>query len=198
MPRIPVVTADQAGPVTRVLYRVVARRYGAVPEPFAVTAHHPKLMRAYGVFEMLAERASTVLPTSVRELAVYRVAVRLGCSWCIDFGTMLQQHDGLDIDRLKAIDDYAGSPLYTRQERLALAYADAMTDTPIAVTDEQVAELEQEFGRAGVVELSLQIGLENMRGRSNAALGIVDQGFASGDACRVELGEVRPEGTAGA
>lgn len=198
MPRIPAVTTDQAGPVTRVLYRVLARKYGAVPEPFAVAAHHPKLMRAYGVFEVLAERASTELPVSVRELAVYRVAARLGCSWCVDFGTMLQQHDGLDIDRLKAIDEYATSPLYTLHERLALAYADAMTDTPIAVTDEQVAELEGAFGRAGVVELSLLVGLENMRARSNAALGVVDQGFTSGDACRVELGEVRREGAAGA
>jgi AhpD family alkylhydroperoxidase len=74
---------------------------------------------------MLAGRASTALPASVRELAVYRTAVRLGCSWCIDFGTMLQKHEGLDIERLKNIDDYATSPHFSRLERLALACADA-------------------------------------------------------------------------
>jgi alkylhydroperoxidase family enzyme len=35
-----------------------------------------------------------------------------------------------------------------------------MTRAPIAV-DEQVAELEREFGRKGVIELTYQIGLQN-------------------------------------
>jgi alkylhydroperoxidase family enzyme len=115
------------------------------------------------------------------------LAVRLGCSWCIDFGTMLLKHQVLDIERLKNIDDYATSPYFTQRERLALAYADAMTATPVAVTDEQVAQPEREFGRKGVLELTYQIGLENMRARMNSALEITDQGFTSGEACRVPV-----------
>jgi hypothetical protein len=38
-----------------------------------------------------------------------------------------------------------------------------------------------------VVELTYQIALENMRARMNSALGIAEQGFSSGDACRVPL-----------
>lgn len=185
MPRIPAVPAKDAGPVTKLAYRYAARRFGAVPEPFAVAAHQPALMRASAIHELLVEKAIKHLPVNVRELAQYRTAVRLGCSWCVDFGTMLQKHAGLDIDRLKNIDDYATSELFTRQERLALAYADAMSGTPVAVTDEQVAEIEREFGRAGLWELTYLIGLENLRARTNSALGITDQGFTSGDACRV-------------
>lgn len=187
MPRIPGVAASQASRLVRLVYRFTRRRYGAVPEPLTVSAHQPRTMLASGVHELLVERATHVLPVTVAELAVYRTAVVLNCSWCIDFGTMLQRHKGLDIERLKHIDDYATSPLFTRQERLAVAYADAMTDTPVSVTDEQVAELEHEFGRAGVVELTYLIGLENSRGRVNSALGITDQGFTSGEACRVPL-----------
>jgi hypothetical protein len=36
-----------------------------------------------------------------------------------------------------------------------------------------------------VIELTYQIGIENMRARMNSALGITEQGFNSGDACRV-------------
>ncbi|WP_298179419.1 carboxymuconolactone decarboxylase family protein [Saccharomonospora sp.] len=187
MPRIPAVPMERAGHLTRLLYRVTRRRYGAVPEPFAVSAHHPRILLASGLHELMAERATRVLPPSVADLAVYRVAVRMNCSWCIDFGTMLQKHRGLDIERLKHIDDYAESSLFTRQERLAIAYADAMTETPVSVTDEQMAELEREFGRAGVVELTYLIGLENARSRTNSALGITDQGFTSGEACAVPL-----------
>jgi AhpD family alkylhydroperoxidase len=163
------------------------KRYGAVPEPIAVSAHHPALLRASAVHELMVEKAARTLPVSVRELAVYRTATQLGCSWCVDFGTMLQRLDGLDIERLKHIDDYTTSPAFTAQERLAIAYADAMTTTPVSVTGEQTAELEKEFGRKGLLELTYVVALENMRGRTNSALGITDQGFTSGDACRVPL-----------
>jgi len=36
-----------------------------------------------------------------------------------------------------------------------------------------------------VVELTYQIGVEDMRARMYSALGITEQGFSSGDACRV-------------
>jgi len=185
MPRIEPVTPERAGLATRATYAFAARRYGVVPEPFAVLAQHPALMRATGVHEMLVERASKVLPANVRELAVYRAAWTLGCSWCVDFGTMLQRLDGLDTERLAHIADYATSDLYSDDEKAAIAYADAVTgDVATAVTDEQVADLERRFGRAGVVELTYQIALENMRGRMNSALGIQEQGFST-DACRV-------------
>ncbi|CRK55575.1 hypothetical protein [Alloactinosynnema sp. L-07] len=185
MPRIKAVTTGEAGPLLRTIYWFARRRFGAVPEPVAVSAHHRGLMMASARHELAVQKASKVLPASVRELAVYRVAQSLGCSWCVDFGTMLQRLDGLDIDRLKEIDNYAESDAYSAHERLAIAYADAMTSNPVSVTDEQVAELKDVFGEKGVIELSYQIGLENMRARVNSALGIVDQGFTSGDACRI-------------
>lgn len=187
MPRIDPVTSEDAGPMTKAMYRYAAKRYGATPEPFAVSAQHKGLMIAGGVHEMLVEKVSKALPQNVRDIAVYRTAVNLGCQWCIDFGTMLQRHAGLDIERLKHIDDYATSELYTPEERLAIAYADAMTATPTAVTDEQVAELKVAFGDKGVVELTYHIALENMRSAINLALGLTAQGFTSGDACRVPM-----------
>jgi AhpD family alkylhydroperoxidase len=133
----------------------------------------------------MIDRASRTLPVSVRELAVFWTARAIGCSWCIDFGAMLQRLDGLDIERLKEIDNYATSTAFTDDERAAIAYADAMTTDPHTVTDEQVADLRARFGDAGVIELSYQIGVENMRARMNSALGITEQGFNSGDSCRI-------------
>ena len=187
MPRIPGVPVEDANWLIRAAYRYSRKQFGAVLEPATVMAHHPGVMVASSGHELGVRRVSKALPTALGELVVYRTAVRLGCSWCVDFGTMLQKHDGLDIERLKKIDDYATSSAFTRPERLAIAYADAMSGEQVTVTDEQVAELEREFGRDGVVELTYQIALENSRARMNSALGIVDQGFTSGDACRVPL-----------
>ena len=61
-----------------------------------------------------------------------------------------------------------------------------MTAQPTTVTDEQVAGLEAALGRAGLVELTHAIALENMRARFNHALGITDQGFDA--ACAVPAG----------
>ncbi len=183
--RIEPLSPKRAGLLTRTMYRVAKRRYGQVPEPFAVSAHHRKLMIAGAVHETMVDRASRTLPVGVRELAVLWTARAIGCSWCVDFGSMLQRLDGLDIERLKDIDNYATSPLFSDDERAAIAYADAMTTDPHTVTDEQVADLRARFGDAGVFELTYQIGLENMRARVNSALGITEQGFNSGDACRI-------------
>ncbi|OBA62777.1 transposase [Mycobacterium sp. 1100029.7] len=183
--RIEPLPPQRAGLMTRVMYRIAKRRYGQVPEPFAVAAHHRRLMVAGAVHETMIDRASTTLPANVRELAVYWTARAIGCSWCVDFGAMLQRLDGLDIKRLKEIDDYATSTAFSDDERAAIAYADAMTTDPHTVTDDQVADLRARFGDAGVIELTYQIGVENMRARMNSALGITEQGFNSGDSCRI-------------
>jgi AhpD family alkylhydroperoxidase len=183
--RIEPLPPKRAGLITRAMYRVAKRRFGEVPEPFAVTAHHPRLMIAGAVHETMIERASRTLPVSVRELAVFWTARTIGCSWCVDFGSMLQRLDGLDVERLKDIENYATSPYFSEDERAAIAYADAMTTDPHTVTDKQVADLRARFGDAGVIELTYHIGVENMRARMNTALGITEQGFNSGDACRI-------------
>ena len=193
MPRIPGVPTREASPLLRVVYWFAKRRLGAVPEPFTVLARHRKLFMASARHELATEKASKVLPNNVREIAVYRVAQQLGCSWCVDFGTMLQKHEGLDVERLKQIDDYETSSAYDRQERIAIAYADAMSATPTRATEEQVAELVSEFGQEGVLELTYQIGLENMRARMYSALDLRDQGFTSGDACRIPVPADAPE-----
>ena len=184
-PRIEPLPPQRAGLLTRLMYRYAKREFGEVPEPFTVAAHHPRLLVANAVHETLLKSGSKTLPDSVRDLAVFWTARTMGCSWCVDFGTMLMRMESLDVERLKHIDEYATSPLFSDDERAAIAYADAMTTDPHTVTDEQVDDLKRRFGEAGVIELTYQIGVENMRSRMYAALGITEQGFSSGDACRV-------------
>ena len=179
MGRIPVVPENEAGVLGRLAYRYARRRYGDVPEPFAVLRHHRRLFWAAAVAEWAYEKALVVLPVQLRHLVTYRVATVVGCSWCVDFGTMLQRLDGVDVDRLRHIDDYGTSSRFSSTEQLALAYADAMTAQPTTVSDDLAAALETALGRDGLVELTFAIGLENMRARSNHALGITDQGFSA-------------------
>jgi alkylhydroperoxidase family enzyme len=181
MARIPLVPERDAGLLGRLAYRYAAKRFGEVPEPFAALRHHPGLFWSAAVGESLIERAATVLPPRLRDLAVYRTATRVGCSWCVDFGEMLWIRRGLDADHLRraAADDAPDDAGFDDDERAVMAYADAMSAQPIAVTDDQVADLDARLGHAGLVELTQLIAVENQRARANAALGLRAQGFAA-------------------
>lgn len=187
MPRIPEVRSRDAGWFVRLIYRLSRRYLGAVAQPVSVSAHHRGVLLSIGLTELSVHKAVRALPLSVRELAVYRVATKIGCSWCVDFGELLQLKEGLDIGRLKEIESYQTSEHYTELDRLVIEYADAMTELPMRVTDEQVAELDWRLGHRGVVELSYLISLENQRTRLNHALGITSQGFTTSEACRVPM-----------
>ncbi len=185
MSRITAVSPQDAGPIVKIGYRMARKQVGEVPEPFAVLAHHRKLFVASARHELALRKAMHVVPDALIQLAVYRTAWTVGCSWCVDFGAMLMRLDELDVDRLKEIADFETSDKFTEADREVIRYADAMTATPMSVTDEQVAALVATYGEAGVLELTYQISHENQRARMNHALGITDQGFGSGDSCRV-------------
>ncbi|WP_328308394.1 carboxymuconolactone decarboxylase family protein [Actinomycetospora sp. NBC_00405] len=181
MSRIPLVPDRDAGILGRLAYAYARRRFGEVPEPFRALRHHPGLFRTSAIAESLAEKAATVLPARFRDLAVYRTATQVGCSWCVDFGEMLWLRQGLDGDHLRraAADGAPDDPGFNDDERAILAYADAMTAQPPTVTDAQVADLDTRLGHAGLVELTYLIAVENQRARMNLALGLHAQGFAA-------------------
>jgi len=185
MARIEGVPAERAGLLIRLVYRVARRMYGQVPEPGTIMAHHRGILLNSAMFEMGNERVLKRLDPALRDLVIHRVSTEIGCSWCIDFGTMLSIRAGMNIDRLRELDRYETSNAFTPLEKLALAYADATTAQPMTVTDDMVAELRRHLDDAQLVELTYAIVLENQRSRFNHALGITAQGFTSGDACAV-------------
>ena len=73
------------------------------------------------------------------------------------------------------------SSVYTPLERNVMAYAAAMSRTPVAVTDEMTEGLLSELGPDGLVELTARVGVMNMTARGNVALGIRSEHFA--EAC---------------
>ena len=72
---------------------------------------------------------------------------------------------------------YATSPLYREAERVALAYADAMTITGREVSDELFARLRRFYTDDAIVELTEIIAWENASSKFNRALRVPSQGF---------------------
>jgi alkylhydroperoxidase family enzyme len=68
-------------------------------------------------------------------------------------------------------------------DRLVLEYADAMTRTPVEVSDALFARLRESFTDAQLVELTSAIAWENYRARYDHAFGIEGENFSAGAVC---------------
>jgi alkylhydroperoxidase family enzyme len=101
----------------------------------------------------------------------------------MDFGFWEFYRRGVDPTKISQVPSWRESDVYNEIERLVLEYAEAMTETPPTVSDGLFARLRERLGDARLVELTALISLENMRSRTNAALGLESQGFKA--ACEV-------------
>ncbi len=169
-------------PPRTLLYRLVEwysrRVYGDMLEPGKAMAHNPAVLRADLKFERAVAKFDRLDPV-LKELAVMTAAARIGCSWCMDFGFWEGRKRGIPVGKLRAVPDWRQHrDVFTSLELDVLDYADAMCQTPPAVTDDMASGLLGQLGEAAMVELTFMVGLENQRSRVNAALGLHSQGFA--------------------
>ena len=84
---------------------------------------------------------------------------------------------GVATEKLEALNDYAKSSLFTDAEKVALEYADAITDTRREVEDELFARVKRHFDDDTIAELTMIIAWENESSRFNRAFRIPSQGF---------------------
>ena len=152
------------------------RSYGVLPDPLAAMGHNTRVLLTDARFETSLSRWNRLDPT-LKALAVMTSAVEIGCSWCVDFGYWISTQRGVDPAKLRAVPRWRDSDVFTDLERRVLAYAEAMSVTPPAVTDEMVAGLRRSLDDAELVELTMMISVENSRSRFNSALGLTSQGF---------------------
>ncbi|HEY1522722.1 MAG TPA: carboxymuconolactone decarboxylase family protein [Solirubrobacteraceae bacterium] len=171
-------------------FRTARRMYGRETEPLQAMAHHRPLMLGLGAISFADERFSHAVDEEIKHLARLRAAQLVGCEWCLDFGSYLAQKAGSDPEKLRALATWRDSPLFDERECLVLEYAEAMTRTPVDVSDELFARLREHFDERQMVELTMSVALENLYTRFNWAMGIEGEGFSEGMYC------VTPQGRA--
>lgn len=178
--RIPKASID--GIYGRMLSTYAKRTYGEIPDFAYVVFHHKPLTKAMLSFEGKAAKFDRLDP-NLKSYAVMASAAMIGCSWCMDFGYFMAHNEGLDEKKLRQVPVWRDSAAFTPLERDVLEYAEAMTATPPEVTDEMVENLHRQLGTEATVELTAMISLENMRSRTNSAMGLASQGYS--DRCEL-------------
>jgi len=86
---------------------------------------------------------------------------------------------GLSEEKLLALDadNYTTSPHFSEAERVALAYADAITRSDRDVDDALFARLREHFEDDAIVEMTATIAWENASSKFNRALRVPSQGL---------------------
>jgi len=191
MARIQGVPQDQAGPMLKLIYRLMARgmknmtgreaAHGSGLEPLEVWALQPKMMRGMGKFQQAVRNAEGV-DERTKNLVELKGAQMIGCEYCVDLGSQICRNSGLSDDELLALPRYRHSDLFTEREKAALDYAVAVMRTPVEVTDELFARVRSYFDDRQLVEITALLTLVNLD-RFNAAFGIGSAGFSEGMVC---------------
>lgn len=159
---------------------------GDVPEPAEVMWHNQPVLKATMGFGRKVQKWDG-LDANLKSFAHMAVAAQIGCSWCLDYGYFHAHNEGLDEAKASEVPRWRESTVFTPLERDVMAYAEAMSETPPAVTDELSDRLLAQLGPAAMVELVAAVAFANMSTRSNVVLGIESQGFSK--ACAVPLAQ---------
>jgi AhpD family alkylhydroperoxidase len=172
------------------LYGAIVRMFakkmlgGEIPDNAYVYFHHQQVFKSIMSFEGKVKKWDRLDPT-LKSYAQLASAGTIGCSWCLDFGYFMAHNDGLDLAKVREVPRWRESDVFSPLERDVLEYAEAMSTTPLTVTDEMTAHLLDQLGAPAVVELTQMIALENMRSRFNSAAGLQSQGYS--DVCELPL-----------
>jgi AhpD family alkylhydroperoxidase len=170
-------------PLVRLLEWYSRRTYGTVLEPGLALAHNPRVIWADLRFEQAIAKFRRLDPV-LKELAVMAAAARIGCSWCMDFGYWNAHRLGIAREKLEAVPSWREHrDRFSDLELAVMEYAEAMCETTPAVTDEMAVTLIGQLGEPAFVELTVMVGVENLRSRVNSAFGLRGQGFA--DRCQI-------------
>jgi AhpD family alkylhydroperoxidase len=112
------------------------------------------------------------LEASLRELVRLRVSLMNGCEYCVQFHTTELKKLNETAERIAAVEDWRSSDAYTKRERAALAWAEAITN----IQDGHAADVLYEavgtqFTDVETVNLTLVTTTINAWNRITIALG---------------------------
>lgn len=153
------------------------RKYGAVLDPGLLWGRSPWLFATVALLYGALDRRSSPIPPALRALLTVRVSQINSCSFCVDINTATLIRRGVSMAKVEALAGWRESPLFDGKERVALDYAEAMTDSTRSVDDALMARLRQHFDDDAVVELTGLIAFQNLSSKFNAALDVPPQGF---------------------
>lgn len=163
----------------RLIFWLQKKHYGAVLNSATLWAKSPKLFLALSLFYGMLDRKNSPISPALRSLVLVRISQINGCAFCIDLNTSVLLSRGISIEKALALAHWRTSELFTEQEKITLAYAEAVTDSSKAISPQIQNDLKSIFNETDRVELTALIAFQNMSTKFNNAFGVDSQGFCT-------------------
>ncbi len=162
------------------------RLTGKVLLPARLLAWYPRAALGSGVLESLIAHREGRVDERMLKLVRLGSSLAISCPFCLDMNSVGFQKDGVSPEELAALQgqvELDAVDSFSPAERLALRYATAISQSPIAVPPELVRELRNHFSERELVVLASTVAQVNYWGRLIQALGIPPAGFS--ESCAV-------------
>jgi uncharacterized peroxidase-related enzyme len=163
------VDEDQAPPIIHILFEAARKQRGRVPNSQRVMAHNPDVLRAFGPFVGAIARENA-LPNRLKELAILKVTMINGCVFCLAHHCHAARSAGVSMNEMLALNAFEQSPLFSEQDRAALAYAEEITVNNRRMRRQVKERLQANLRDAEIVDLTLACCMFNFLNRFNHCL----------------------------
>ena len=127
----------------------------------------PDIYNAVLALSQLAGKAG--LDKKLLELVKIRASQINGCAFCVQYHILHAEKLGLPADKLNLVVVWREAPLFSKRERAALAWTEALTQLGSGVSDEVYAEATAEFSEKELVYLTSAVSVINVWNRYGVA-----------------------------
>lgn len=143
-------------PIITELFEDTAKRGGHILNLHLTKAHAPKLQAA-GRNITRALRNECAAPRVLREIAILRASILVGCAYEAHHHTPLAAAAGLTPEQVEAVkgDWRAKASLFDGKQQALLAYVDQLGNNKGDVDDATFAGMEKHFSPQEIVELTM-------------------------------------------
>jgi alkylhydroperoxidase family enzyme len=168
--RISGVEEDKAPLWIKPLFAGSKKVVGKVTGMLKVQARRPGIAW-FGNLTGLAIEKSGKFEKRIHVFVQFRAAQMVECAACIDIIPALGKKGNFVTEvELQDVANWEHSKILSERERVAIEYAEAVSKTPVRVSDDLFARLKKHFSDDQIVELTASIAFENYRARFNRAL----------------------------
>ena len=127
----------------------------------------PDVYNAVLALSQLAGKAG--LDRQLLELVKIRASQINGCAFCVQYHILEAERLGVSVDKLNLVVVWREAPQFSRRERAALAWTEALTQLGGGVSDEIHAEASAEFSEKELIYLTSAVSVINVWNRYGVA-----------------------------
>jgi alkylhydroperoxidase family enzyme len=160
---------------------IAERRTGRPMLAARLLAWHPKAAIGAGVMESLVAHQSGKATARLLKLVRLQVSFMASCPFCIDMNSAGYTAVGISDGEIEVLQGRRGLgevDSFSREERLALRYARALTATPVTMDSGLLRELLATFPERELVVIASTIAQVNFWTRMIQGLGVPPAGFS--------------------